>query len=70
MMASSYGCPGVVKDSEQSFPYNDAGFCDELLQPTIDAALRGQVPFAKASADVESVLLREQDELGAALLDR
>ncbi|WP_207954256.1 ABC transporter family substrate-binding protein [Saccharopolyspora elongata] len=59
MMASSYGCPGVAADSEQAFPYNDAGFCDELLQPTIDAALTGQVPFPEASAVVEPVLWRD-----------
>ncbi|MGP4021516.1 ABC transporter family substrate-binding protein [Saccharopolyspora sp. 5N708] len=59
MMAASYGCPGVAADSEQPFPYNDAGFCDELLQPTIDAALTGQVPFPEASADVESQLWRD-----------
>ncbi|MGW5643304.1 ABC transporter family substrate-binding protein [Saccharopolyspora sp. NPDC003752] len=59
MMASSYGCPGVAADSEQPFPYNDAGFCDELLQPTIDAALTGQVPFPEASAVVEPVLWRD-----------
>ncbi|MCI2417695.1 ABC transporter family substrate-binding protein [Saccharopolyspora sp. K220] len=59
MMAASYGCPGVAADSEQPFPYNDAGFCDELLQPTIDAALTGQVPFQEAAGTVESVLWRD-----------
>ncbi|WP_223839542.1 ABC transporter family substrate-binding protein [Saccharopolyspora pogona] len=59
MLASSYGCPGVAKDSEKPFPYNDAGFCDQLLQPTIDAALTGQVPFSEASAAVEPVLWRD-----------
>ncbi|SDZ02883.1 ABC-type transport system, substrate-binding protein [Saccharopolyspora shandongensis] len=59
MMASSYGCPGVAADSETPFPYNDAGFCDELLQPTIDASLTGQVPFPEASAVVEQVLWRD-----------
>ncbi|GAA0513671.1 ABC transporter family substrate-binding protein [Saccharopolyspora thermophila] len=59
MMASSFGCPGVAADSEQPFPYNVAGFCDELLQPTIDAAMTGQVPFADAAANVESVVWRE-----------
>jgi ABC-type transport system substrate-binding protein len=59
MMASSYGCPGVAADSEQPFPHNDAGFCDPLLQPTIDAAVTGQVPFPKAAANVESVLWRD-----------
>lgn len=58
-MASSYGCPGVDPDSEQPLPYNAAGFCDELLQPTIDAALSGRMSFQQASANVESVLWRD-----------
>ncbi|RRO15796.1 ABC transporter family substrate-binding protein [Saccharopolyspora rhizosphaerae] len=58
-MASSYGCPGVDPDSEQPLPYNAAGFCDQLLQPTIDAALGGRLPFQQASANVESVLWRD-----------
>ncbi|CAM00338.1 ABC-type transport system substrate-binding protein [Saccharopolyspora erythraea NRRL 2338] len=53
MMAASFGCPGVAPDSEQPFPYNAAGFCDELLQPTVDAAITGRLPFAAASARVE-----------------
>lgn len=58
-MASSYGCPGVDGDSEQPLPYNAAGFCDELLQPTIDAALSGRTSFQQASANVESALWRD-----------
>ncbi|GAA2332264.1 ABC transporter family substrate-binding protein [Saccharopolyspora halophila] len=57
-MASAFGCPGAGPD-EQPFPYNSAGFCDELLQPTIDAALTGKQPFAKASASVESEVWEE-----------
>ncbi|GAA4612788.1 ABC transporter substrate-binding protein [Saccharopolyspora hordei] len=57
-MATAYGCPATSSDGEQPFPHNAAGFCDELLQPTIDAALTGQVPFAEASAVVEPVLWR------------
>lgn len=59
MMASSYGCSPVDQDSEQVFPFNAAGFCDQLLQPTIDAALTGRLPFPQASAKVESVLWSE-----------
>lgn len=55
MMAASYGCPGVDSD-EQPFPFNPTGFCDPLLQPTIEAALSGAMPFPEASAKVESVL--------------
>lgn len=56
MMSASYGCPAVDGDSEQPFPYNPVGFCDELLQPTIDAAMTGRLSFAEASARVESQL--------------
>ncbi|GAB2660249.1 ABC transporter family substrate-binding protein [Saccharopolyspora gloriosae] len=55
MMAASYGCPGVDSD-DQPFPFTATGFCDQLLQPTIDAALSGALPFEEASAKVESVL--------------
>ncbi|MCA1185440.1 MULTISPECIES: ABC transporter family substrate-binding protein [Saccharopolyspora] len=55
MMATSYGCPGVDSD-DQPFPFTATGFCDQLLQPTIDAALSGALPFPEASAKVESVL--------------
>ena len=54
MLDSSYGCPR--SSNEQSFPTNDAGFCDELLQPTIEAAMTGHIPFRQASARVESQL--------------
>ncbi|GAA2811812.1 ABC transporter family substrate-binding protein [Saccharopolyspora taberi] len=56
MMASSFGCPGVSPDGEQPFPQNPAGFCDELLQPTIEAALTGRMPFPDASARVEAAV--------------
>ena len=56
MMAAGFGCPGVDPDSERAFPYNPAGFCDPLLQPTIDAAITGRMPFAEASARVESAV--------------
>ena len=54
MLDSSYGCPR--SSNEQSFPSNDTGFCDELLQPTIEAAMTGRIPFRQASAQVEAQL--------------
>lgn len=54
MMASSYGCAGTAPGGDQSDPFNPTGFCDELLQPTIDAALSGRVDFADAARSVES----------------
>nr|WP_228046973.1 ABC transporter family substrate-binding protein [Saccharopolyspora sp. HNM0983] len=59
MLASAYGCPGVSPGGETPFPYNAAGFCDRLLQPTIEAGLSGEVPFDKVSDEVESVLWRD-----------
>lgn len=56
MMAARWGCPRVDVNSGQPFPHNMAGFCDRLLQPTIEAALSGHVPFSEASERVESVL--------------
>lgn len=56
MMAAAYGCPRADNESEQPFPFNAAGFCDPLLQPTIDAAMTGQMPFPEASQRVESQL--------------
>ncbi|GAB3284524.1 ABC transporter family substrate-binding protein [Parasphingorhabdus pacifica] len=57
MMASAYGCPSSASESDpSSLPYNPAGFCDELLQPTIEAAMTGRLSFEDASAKIESVL--------------
>ncbi|KEI43277.1 ABC transporter family substrate-binding protein [Saccharopolyspora rectivirgula] len=55
-MASLYGCPGAVQDTEQPFPHRAAGFCDELVQPTIDAAVSGKIPFDEAAEQVEAQL--------------
>lgn len=49
MMASAYGCPGQNPDTDQAYPFNAAGFCDEMLQPTVAAALTGRVPFPQAA---------------------
>lgn len=56
LMASSYGCAGTSPDGNHPFPFSPTGFCDDLLQPTIEAALTGAVPFRKASARVERQL--------------
>lgn len=59
MLASTFGCPGVSPSDEQPFPYNATGFCDQLLQPTIEAGLSGEIPFDELSRDVEPVLWRD-----------
>ncbi|MBA8822924.1 ABC-type transport system substrate-binding protein [Saccharopolyspora lacisalsi] len=56
MMASRWGCPATSPSGGHSFPHNMAGFCDPLLQPTIEAALSGRIPFSEASSRVESTL--------------
>lgn len=56
MLAASYGCPGVPVEGGKPEPSNPVGYCDELLQPTIDAALTGRIPFTAASSRVESAL--------------
>jgi ABC-type transport system substrate-binding protein len=54
-LAASYGCPGVTPGQNPE-PSNPAGFCDELLQPTLEAALSGQISFRQESARVEPFL--------------
>ncbi len=56
MLASSYGCPDTDRDSDKALPFNPAGFCDQLLQPQIEAALSGRIPFTEAQSTVESAL--------------
>ncbi len=56
MLAASFGCPKTDEDGDQPFPYTPTGFCDPLLQPTIDAALSGAISFDDASERVEPVV--------------
>ena len=58
-LASSFGCPGVSPDTEQEHPFNDAGFCDTMVQPTIAAAMSGKVPFDQAARIVEPQLWQQ-----------
>lgn len=55
-LASNWGCPRATSAGGQAYPHNMAGFCDRMLQPTIAAALTGEMPFAAASGTVEPVL--------------
>ena len=52
MLASAVGCPTQNPDTDQAYPYNPSGFCDEMLQPTITAALTGKMPFPQAAGIV------------------
>ncbi|WP_347567585.1 ABC transporter family substrate-binding protein [Actinopolyspora sp. BKK1] len=55
-MASQWGCPGVDPETGRTAAFNMTGFCDRLLQPTIEAATTGETSFEKASARVEPAL--------------
>lgn len=56
MLAASYGCPGATPDGQRAEPPNPDGYCDELLQPTVEAALSGAIPFPEALSRVEPFL--------------
>lgn len=55
-MAAHWGCPRVENASGAAGVFNMAGFCDRMLQPTIEAAVTGKVPFDEASGRVEPEL--------------
>ncbi|MGH3623250.1 MAG: ABC transporter family substrate-binding protein [Sciscionella sp.] len=57
-LAAFYGCPQTPPNTTTAAPGNPAGFCDEDLQPTIDAALTGEMSVHAALAEVEPVLWR------------
>ncbi|SFD58491.1 ABC-type transport system, substrate-binding protein [Actinopolyspora alba] len=58
-MAAQWGCPAVDPDTGRTRQFNMVGFCDQLLQPTIEAATTGEVPFRRASERVEPALWSE-----------
>jgi ABC-type transport system substrate-binding protein len=59
VLASQFGCPPPATDGGQPLPASPAGFCDTALQPTIDAALTGDLPLPDALAAVEPVLWQQ-----------
>jgi ABC-type transport system substrate-binding protein len=58
-LASAFGCPASLPGLQERVPANPAGFCDPLLQPTIDAALTGNTPLPQALSVLEPVLWRQ-----------
>jgi ABC-type transport system substrate-binding protein len=56
MLAASFGCPGVTPDGQRAEPPNPDGYCDALLQPTVEAGLSGAIPFAELSSKAEPYL--------------
>jgi len=59
VLASAFGCRTSTVDSSTPIPANLSGFCDQALQPTIDAALTGQMLLSDALARVEPVLWQQ-----------
>jgi ABC-type transport system substrate-binding protein len=59
VLASTFGCRSSTVDSSTPIPANLSGFCDQSLQPTIDAALTGQLLLSDALARVEPVLWQQ-----------
>ncbi|MGH3624504.1 MAG: ABC transporter family substrate-binding protein, partial [Sciscionella sp.] len=57
-LAAFYGCPQTLPNTTTVAPGNPAGFCDKDLQPTIDAALTGEMSVHDALAKAEPVLWR------------
>ncbi|HWO63335.1 MAG TPA: ABC transporter family substrate-binding protein [Umezawaea sp.] len=58
-LASSFGCRPSVEDGSTPIPANVPGFCDQTLQPTIEAALSGRMPLAEALTKIEPVLWQQ-----------
>jgi ABC-type transport system substrate-binding protein len=58
-LASSFGCRPAVEDGSTPIPANVSGFCDQTLQPTIEAALSGRMLLADALAKIEPVLWQQ-----------
>jgi ABC-type transport system substrate-binding protein len=59
VLASMYGCPARSNDSSVVPPGNIAGFCDQSMQPVIDAALTGSMSLSDAIANIEPRLWRQ-----------
>ncbi|PRW64850.1 ABC transporter family substrate-binding protein [Actinopolyspora mortivallis] len=55
-LAAQWGCPSVDPDTGSTATFGPTGFCDRMLQPTIEAVTTGRIPFARASGRVEPVV--------------
>ncbi|NYH80113.1 ABC-type transport system substrate-binding protein [Actinopolyspora biskrensis] len=55
-MAAQWGCPRVDPGTGRTAAFNMTGFCDRLVQPTVEAATTGETSFERASERVEPVL--------------
>jgi ABC-type transport system substrate-binding protein len=58
-LASEFGCRGQTGNGSTPVPANLSGFCDQTVQPVIDAALTGQMLLSDALARIEPVLWQQ-----------
>jgi GNAT superfamily N-acetyltransferase len=58
-LASAFGCRPPIVDGSTPIPANLLGFCDQTLQPTIDAALSGRMLLGEALAKIEPTLWQQ-----------
>ncbi|MEU5691546.1 ABC transporter family substrate-binding protein [Actinosynnema sp. NPDC020468] len=59
VLASAFGCRTTTGDAGTPIPANLSGFCDQTVQPTIEAALTGDQLLSEALARVEPVLWQQ-----------
>ncbi|HWC83379.1 MAG TPA: ABC transporter family substrate-binding protein [Pseudonocardiaceae bacterium] len=62
-LASQFGCPLTLSDGTTKAPANALGFCDQTVQPTIEAALTGELSLPDALARVEPQLWAQAVEI-------
>ncbi|GLZ35622.1 peptide ABC transporter substrate-binding protein [Lentzea sp. NBRC 105346] len=55
-LASTFGCVTAPPDGGTPGPVNSAGFCDQVIQPSIDSVLTGKTLLADALAALEPQL--------------
>jgi ABC-type transport system substrate-binding protein len=58
-LAASFGCVTGSPGGSTPVPANSAAFCDESLQPAIEAALTGETMLSDALAQIEPVLWQQ-----------
>jgi ABC-type transport system substrate-binding protein len=58
-LASAFGCRPSIVDGSAPVPANLSGFCDQTLQPTIDAALSGRMLLSEALGKIEPALWQQ-----------
>ncbi|MBP2340885.1 ABC transporter family substrate-binding protein [Saccharothrix coeruleofusca] len=59
VLASTFGCRAPSGDGGEPIPANLSGFCDQSLQPVIDAALTGRSLLSDALAQLEPLLWQQ-----------